>query len=231
MSLITASASILTNSINPLQNSNNMTIGSTINTDKLISIGRTDGTGSAVRFPSSIRTQTISATSTTGDVALFQNSTGAINIGSLSGELSSPCPIITLGYNSAITLDGTTNITGDLTLDSTLTVGNGIGDSGMVLASGGVGTPLSWVTRAVIQSGETAVGAMSSAVTGTVSYGSSYAVKPSIQLTMNLNGTGTTIIPVAVSSDTIVSGQYTGFTWISGTTSSTATISWYVTYN
>ena len=79
-----------------------------------------------------------------------------------------------------------------------------------------------------IQSGETTVGAMTSAVTGTVSYGTAFATKPKIVLTMNLNGTGTTIIPVAVSSHT-VSGSYTGFTWIAGTTSSTATISWYAT--
>lgn len=79
-----------------------------------------------------------------------------------------------------------------------------------------------------LQNGETAVGAMTSAVTGSVTYGTSFATKPTIQLTMNLNGTGTTIIPVAVSSHT-GSGPYTGFTWIAGTTSSTATISWYAT--
>lgn len=117
------------------------------------------------------------------------------------------------------------------TLNGLLSVSNGVGTAGTVLTSGGSSGDLSWETRTVIQSGETAVGAMTSAVTGTVSYGFSYASKPQIQLTMNLNGTGTTIIPVAVSSDTIVAGQYIGFTWIAGTTSATATISWYVTIN
>jgi hypothetical protein len=79
-----------------------------------------------------------------------------------------------------------------------------------------------------IQAGETIVGAMTSAVTGTVTYGTEFATKPKIVLTMNLNGTGTSIIPVAVSSHT-GSGPYTGFTWIAGTTSATATISWYAT--
>ena len=117
------------------------------------------------------------------------------------------------------------------TLNGLLSVSNGVGTAGMSLTSGGASGDLSWETRTVIQSGETAVGAMTSATTGTVSYGFSYASKPQIQLTMNLNGTGTTIIPVAVSSDTIVAGQYTGFTWIAGATSATATISWYVTIN
>lgn len=78
-----------------------------------------------------------------------------------------------------------------------------------------------------IQSGETTVGAMTSAVTGTVTYGTAFATKPTIVITMNLNGTGTSIIPVAVSNHITSSGTYTGFTWIAGTTSSTATISWY----
>jgi len=77
------------------------------------------------------------------------------------------------------------------------------------------------------QSGETVVGAMTS-VSGSVTYETSFATKPKIQLTMNFNGIGTTIIPVAVLNH-IGSGPYTGFTWIAGTTSSTATISWYAT--
>jgi len=89
-------------------------------------------------------------------------------------------------------------------------------------------TTWSSLQGSTLQSGETTVGAMTSAVTGTVSYVTSFATKPKIQLTMNLNGMGTTIIPVAVSSHT-GAGPYTGFTWIAGTTSSTATISWYAT--
>ena len=89
-------------------------------------------------------------------------------------------------------------------------------------------TTWSSLQGSTLQTGETAVGAMTSVVTGSITYGTQFATKPKIVLTMNLNGTGTTIIPVAVSSHT-GSGPYTGFTWIAGTTSSTATISWYAT--
>jgi len=102
--------------------------------------------------------------------------------------------------------------------------------NGFAYNNGVTSTTTTWSSLQTfgIQSGETAVGAMTSAVTGSVNYGTSFATKPTIVLTMNLNGTGTTIIPVAVSSHT-GSGPYTGFTWIAGTTSSTATISWYAT--
>jgi hypothetical protein len=148
------------------------------------------------------------------------------------------CTALNLG-NTAIpvTIEGTTIGIGNggatpstTTLNGLLSVSNGTGTAGMSLTSGGASGVLSWEERAVIQSGQTAVGAMTSAVTGDIFYGFSYAVPPYIQLTMNLNGTGTTIIPVAVSAHIIdVGGQYEGFTWIVGTTSATATISWYVT--
>jgi len=85
----------------------------------------------------------------------------------------------------------------------------------------------SLTNTASLQDGETAVGAMTSAITGTVTYGTAFATKPTIVLTLNLNGNDTTIIPIAVLSQTIVSGSYTGFIWIAGSTSSTSTISWY----
>ena len=86
----------------------------------------------------------------------------------------------------------------------------------------------SLTNTASTQDGETAVGAMTSAVTGYVGYSASFATKPTIVLTMYLYGVGTTIIPVAVESHVIGgTGEYSGFTWIAGTTSSTATISWY----
>jgi len=99
--------------------------------------------------------------------------------------------------------------------------------NGFSYDNGVASTTTTWssLQSSQLQNGETAVGAMTS-VTGTVTYGTAFATKPTIVLTMNLNGTGTTIIPVAVSSHT-GSGPYTGFTWIAGTTSSTATISWY----
>jgi len=102
--------------------------------------------------------------------------------------------------------------------------------NGFAYNNGVTTTTTTWSSLSVptLQSGETIVGAMTSAVTGTITYGTQFATKPKIQLTMNLNGTGTTIIPVAVSSHT-GTGPYTGFTWIAGTTSSTATISWYAT--
>lgn len=119
-----------------------------------------------------------------------------------------------------------------------LNLSNGVGTSGQVLSSGGPLGSLTWVTGGgsgggtTVQSGETVAGAggMGSAVTGSITYITPYGSKPKIQLTYNLNGTGTTIIPVAVSAHTqFPAGTYTGFTWIAGTTSSTGTISWYAT--
>jgi hypothetical protein len=101
------------------------------------------------------------------------------------------------------------------------------GSSGNVLTSGGVNGTLTWepITE-ITQSGET-----TEIITliGTITYDASFTTKPKIFLTLNLNGGGTTIIPIAVANHTVVSSNYTGFTWIAGTTSTTATISWYAT--
>ncbi len=63
------------------------------------------------------------------------------------------------------------------------------------------------------------------ASTGTVTFGTPYSAQPQILLTLNLNG-GLVHIPIAVSTFTVVSGAYTGFTWSSATTSAVSTISW-----
>jgi hypothetical protein len=124
-----------------------------------------------------------------------------------------------------------------LTLRGLLNLTNGLGSSGQVLTSGGGSGNLSWASGGggggtTVQSGETQIGASlgMTSVTGSVTYVSAYASKPNIQLTHNLNGTGTTIIPVAILSHIqFPAGTYTGFNWIAGTTSATGSISWYAT--
>ena len=76
---------------------------------------------------------------------------------------------------------------------------------------------------ALTQLGETGV---LSATSGTVTYGTPFATKPYVVLSLNTNST-TVFIPIGVySHQTNVGGEYIGFTWASATTSSFATISW-----
>jgi hypothetical protein len=76
------------------------------------------------------------------------------------------------------------------------------------------------------QSGETGV---LSTTSGTVTYGTPFATKPYVVLSLNTNST-TVFIPIGVySHQTNVGGEYIGFTWASATTSSSATISWIAT--
>jgi len=138
---------------------------------------------------------------------------------------------ISIGRNDGVE-DGST-----LTLRGLLNLTNGVGTSGQVLTSGGVLGNLTWASGgggggSSVQSGETLLGAGQgmTSVTGTINYPSSYGSKPNIQLTHNLNGTGSTIIPVAVSSHIqFPLGTYSGFNWVAGATSATGTISWYAT--
>lgn len=102
--------------------------------------------------------------------------------------------------------------------------------NGFSYNNGATTTTTTWSSlTGTLQNGETAVGAMNS-TTGDVIYGTSFATKPTIQLTMNLNAANFTIIPVAMLNHNLDGGgNYVGFSWVVGTTSSTATISWYAT--
>ena len=64
-----------------------------------------------------------------------------------------------------------------------------------------------------------------SALTGTITFGTPYPAQPQVLLTLNLE-TGTVHTPIAVSTFTIVSGSYTGFTWSIGAIATGSTISW-----
>ena len=155
---------------------------------------------------------------------------------SVSSTLNQSSLTFTFGTPPFFSYVGISNVGTGLNLktNGTLTFQDLTGSTGYVLTYNSSGNAV-WAPAGsggtTIQAGETTVGAMTSAVTGTVTYATAFATKPKIVLTMNLNGTGTTIIPVAVSSNTVNvgTGTYTGFTWIAGTTSSTATISWYAT--
>lgn len=109
-----------------------------------------------------------------------------------------------------------------------LKINNSTGTSGQVLTSGGATGDLSWTTVAggsSIQNGETGV---LSATSGTVTYSSTFATKPKVNLSLNTNGT-TVFIPIGVFSHQTSGSVYTGFTWVSASTSGTATITWYAT--
>jgi len=165
------------------------------------------------------------------NIDINTNGTGSIVIGT-EYIVGSGGNNVYIGRNDGVE-DGST-----LTLRGLLNLTNGTGLSGQVLTSGGALGNLAWASGGgggggtTVQTGETLVGAglgMTS-VTGTITYVSPYASKPVIQLTYNLNGTGTTIIPVAVSNHTqFPAGTYTGFNWIAGATSTTGSISWYAT--
>lgn len=211
--IMTGTGGIKANIIEAVNTAVVMDIGGNLATNRAVSIGASGGNGVATNLRGGATT-----TSTNGIKSnYFDNSqTETLRIGDVTATS------IAIGRGGVITTIG-----GNLTLSSTLSVSGGVGTAGQVLASRGAGLTPIWATNGtIVQSGETAVGDMNF-LTGTITY-SSYATKPKIQLTMNLNGTGTTIIPVAVSSHT-GTGPYTGFTWIADTTSATATISWYAT--
>lgn len=62
-------------------------------------------------------------------------------------------------------------------------------------------------------------------LTGTITFPVPYPLQPQVFLTLNLL-TGTTHINCAVSTFTIVSGAYTGFTWSISALAPNSTISW-----
>jgi hypothetical protein len=66
---------------------------------------------------------------------------------------------------------------------------------------------------------------LSPAITGTITFPTPYALQPQVLLTLNLL-TGTTHINCAVSTFTVVSGAYTGFTWSISAPAPNSTISW-----
>lgn len=62
-------------------------------------------------------------------------------------------------------------------------------------------------------------------LTGTITFPTPYASQPQVLLTLNLL-TGTTHINCAVSTFTVVSGAYTGFTWSISALAPNSSISW-----
>lgn len=219
-----------------------------------IAQGNTINAGVQVNGILKVASSGIQSTSTT-PINIGTNTsfaTTGINIGQSGTAVAVTGATISLNPNSSTSI-GTADIAGNninigredgvedgstTFLRGLLNLTNGVGTSGQVLTSGGVLGSLTWGSGGgggggtTIQSGETLVGAglgMTS-VTGSITYVNSYGSKPKIQLTHNLNGTGTTIIPIAVSSHTqFPAGTYTGFNWIAGATSSTGSITWYAT--
>lgn len=214
------------------------TINSSVQVNGLLKVA-SSGIQSTSTTPINIGTNTSFATTNIniGQSGTAVAVTGAtIGLNTVSGTNIGTADIV--GNNISIGRPDGVNDGSTTYLRGLLDLTNGVGTAGQTLTSGGSLGNLTWSSGGggsggtTIQSGETLTGSagMGSSVTGNIVYISSFGSKPKIQLTYNLNGTGTTIIPVAVSSHTqFPSGTYTGFTWIAGTTSSTGTISWYAT--